>query len=307
MDKNERLALSRQRSTGAVITDGYQLFFNNIWSVIKRTWVLAIVYALVFGFTGYYFCVNLLPKMITGDGLLLSPKALWPEIGIFAVYVFFFLLMAVLIASKIIKLFKEHRQEGVISVHINWKQLVIPTTNRRLLLIVAWLLLAIIVSVALIWGTSAAMVAVTGVDGFFSSLPVMLVVALVVIVLICALLLFGYTLMKNALDGPLAFYPPVKGYRKGFYHEGLLFCVMLTTGIVTLLLTILFEAPAIYMLVAHVEAQKSVLLGDPNGLPDNIALLTFLAFAFSGFFQAYIHISTLFPLYYTYGKIELKY
>ena len=26
MDKNERLALSRQRSTGAVIADGYQLF-----------------------------------------------------------------------------------------------------------------------------------------------------------------------------------------------------------------------------------------------------------------------------------------
>ena len=307
MDKNERLALSRQRNTGAVITDGYQLFFNNIWSVIKRTWVLAIVYALVFGLMGYYFCQSLLPKMMTADGLQLSPSALWPQVGIFGAYVFFFLLMAVLIASKIIKLFREHRKEGSISVHLNWKQLLTPSINRRLLLIVAWLAVAVIVSMALVWGASAGIVALTGAEGLFSSVPAMLIVALIVIALMVALLPFGYTLMKNAMDGPLAFYPPVKGYRKGFYHEGMLFCVMLTTGIVTLLLTILFEAPAIYMLVAHVEAQKSVLQGDPSGLPGSIAVLTFLAFAFSGVFQAYIHISTLFPLYYTYGKIELKY
>ena len=227
METNERLLLTRQRSTGAVISDGYKLFFANIWTIIKRTWILAIVYAIVCGLIGCHACMNMLPKMMTTDGMHLKMSDMWGEIGILTAYELLFLLMAVLIISQVLSMFREHMANGTITCHSVWKQVV-----------------------------------------------------------------------------PLKVKP--KGFRKVFRHLGLIFAVLLVTFIISLIACLLMEAPALYITEAHIEAQKSMAIGDPNGLPASIGVLTFLSFAISGFFQAYIHTSALFPFYYAYGKIKFN-
>ena len=304
METNERLSFDRQRTTGGVITDGYHLFFSNIWTVIKRLWILAAVYALACGLIGYHVCNNMLPKMMTPEGLQPNLSDMWTEVGILAAYELFFLMMVVLMLSQVINMFQEHRQHNSITCRSIWPPLLHQHINRRMVIIVGWMLLISVVASAVTKGAAWGMTAVTGTDSVMHSIPSLLVVALVALLLTVALLPFSYTLMKNAIEGPLSFKLPVKGYAKAFAHEGMLFAVLLTTAIISLIVTVLMEAPALYITQAHVEAQHSVALGDPNGLPSSIGVLTFLAFAFSGFFQAFIHTSVLFPFYYAYAKIE---
>lgn len=303
METNERLSIQRKRITGGVITDGYMLFFNNIWTIIKRTWILAAAYALTCGLIGNYALSNMLPKMMTPDGLQPRLSDLWPEIGFMAIYVLFFLLMVVLMVSQVINMLQEHKEHNTITCHSIWKQILHQKINRRMVLVVAWLMVMLVLTCAVTEGTAWGMNMLTGTDSIMQSLPSLLIVVLVLLLLIVALLPFSYTLMKSAIEGPLPIKPPLKGYGKAFQHEGMLFTVLLTTAIITAVCTLLLEAPAFYVTVAHIEAQKSVAIGDPNGLPGSIGLMTFLAFAVSGFFQAYIHISTIFPFYYAYGKI----
>lgn len=304
MEKNERLALSRQRNTGAVISDGYNLFFSNIWTIIKRVWILAIVYALVCGLIGNYALMNMLPKMMKPDGIHASLSELWPEAGILAAYELFFLLMVVLIMSQVITMFQEHKQHNTISCRSIWKQLLHQRINRRMVLIITWMLVGMALTAIVTAGAAWGMKALTGAESIMGSLPCLLVVVLVLLLIMVALLPFSYTLMRSAIDGPMPFTPPTKGYGKAMGHEGLLFAVLLTTGIITLVCTLVLEAPAFYVTLAHIEAQKSVAIGDAYGFPDNIKLLTFTAFTFSGVMQAFIHISMLFPYYYVYGKIK---
>lgn len=304
METNERLSITRKRSAGAVISDGYKLFFNNIWTIIKRIWILAIIYGVACGLIGNHVCTNMLPKMMTPDGLQPKLSDLWTEVGILAAYELFFLLMVVLILSQVVNMFQEHKQNSTITCRSVWNPLLHQHINRRMVIIVAWLLVMLALASAITKATAWGMTALTGTDSIMQSLPSMLIVVLVVLLLTVVLLPFSYTLMKNAIEGPLSFKLPMKGYGKAFSHEGMLFAVLLTTGIITLIATALLEAPAFYVTVAHVEAQKSVAIGDPNGLPSSIGLLTFLSYAFSGFFQAFIHTSILFPFYYAYGKMN---
>jgi hypothetical protein len=52
------------------------------------------------------------------------------------------------------------------------------------------------------------------------------------------------------------------------------------------------------------QAQAGILMGDPLGMPSYMGWLAFLVFTLSGFIEAYVILSLLFPLYYMAGTIE---
>ena len=108
----------------------------------------------------------------------------------------------------------------------------------------------------------------------------------------------------KGICNPRLLVPPFQGYARGLRHWGLLFAVLFVVYIFTELLTLVCELPAVIIAIANSEAYAGLALGDPLGLPEHIVPWTYCVFALAGFIQAYVHLSTLFPLYYAYGSIE---
>ena len=106
------------------------------------------------------------------------------------------------------------------------------------------------------------------------------------------------------IDGKIQIAPPVRGYGRGLRHWGLLFATVFVVCLFTGLLTLVCELPAVIMATANTMAYVGLATGDPLGMPENMVPLTYVVFFVAGFIQAYVHLSTLYPIYYAYGSIE---
>lgn len=86
------------------------------------------------------------------------------------------------------------------------------------------------------------------------------------------------------------------------HQLGALIVVTLVTALVTLVASAILELPALILSTANMQAQVGLAAGDAVDLPENFAWINFATFSFCGLLQAYIHLSTLFPLYYVWGN-----
>lgn len=114
---------------------------------------------------------------------------------------------------------------------------------------------------------------------------------------------------------PGLWYPKVlcKSFRwlikPGFRYMGLFFATLLITLIITTFITLFCELPAVIIAIANIKAYTGAAMGDPLGMPDYLPRMTFAAFFIAGFVQAYVHLASIFPLYYAFGSantIELE-
>ena len=64
--------------------------------------------------------------------------------------------------------------------------------------------------------------------------------------------------------------------------------------------------PGVIITIANVKAYIGALEGDPLGMPDYLPTLSFIAFTIAGFIQAFVHLWSVFPLYYTIDTIKQK-
>ena len=133
----------------------------------------------------------------------------------------------------------------------------------------------------------------------------MVTLSVVALLLLTAALPLTYSVVSSIVFKKKSdWMSPVKDYGKGFHHWGKLFAITLVVGIITLLLTFIGQLPNHVLTIAHLLAQAGHAQGDPLGMPDNIGLINFGIFTLTGFIQAYIHISTIFPFYYAVGGQE---
>ena len=68
--------------------------------------------------------------------------------------------------------------------------------------------------------------------------------------------------------------------------------------LVVLVLTVILQLPAVILGLANVEAQVGLAAGDAVDMPENLWLINVATFSVCSLLQAYIHLGTLFPLYY---------
>jgi len=90
------------------------------------------------------------------------------------------------------------------------------------------------------------------------------------------------------------------------HHTGAFISVCLVMLLVVLIATVLFMLPAVVMAIANIEAATGTAAGDAVEMPDNLFWMNFATFGICGLLQAYIHLSTLFPLYYLWGNEKMK-
>ena len=87
---------------------------------------------------------------------------------------------------------------------------------------------------------------------------------------------------------------------------GALVTVGLLMTLLMLVSSVIFQLPALILTIANVEAQQGLAAGDAVDMPENLWLINFATFAVCGLLQAYIHLATLFPLYYIWGNTNPK-
>ena len=90
------------------------------------------------------------------------------------------------------------------------------------------------------------------------------------------------------------------------HQLGTLIVVSLIMLLLVIIVMLLLMMPAVIMGIANVEAAAGWAAGDEVDMPDNLFMLNFAIFSVCGFLQAYIHLTTLFPLYYIWGNVLMK-
>ena len=87
---------------------------------------------------------------------------------------------------------------------------------------------------------------------------------------------------------------------------GTLIVVSLIMMLMVAVATAVLQLPTLILATANVEAAAGMAVGDAVDMPENLFLLNFATFSACSFLQAYIHLSTLFPLYYVWGAATTK-
>lgn len=308
MEKESDLNLLHPRSMAAVIRDGYRLYMSSFKKLFRSSWIVAIVYAVAFALMMGNMVNNVVPmqtviKAFGSQAIMANPSyASTPLMTVLTTVLF--VLAAMLLAAQGFCAFGEHIENGVISRTQKWYGRFCLRQFVKMLPVVFWLLVLSIIISAVFSAVVYGILSLGVVGNIWKSIASLCLLALLFIIVMALLVPLAYTVMRAMLAPKLQLMPPIKGYARGLRHWGLLFATLFVVYIFTELLTLVCELPAVIIAIANTEAYAGLALGDPLGLPDHIVPMTYCVFTLAGFIQAYVHLSTLFPLYYAYGSIE---
>jgi len=301
MENKTELKLLHPRSLAAVISDGYRLYMSTFRSLFRSSWAVAIVFAIAFAAMMGNMVNNIIPMQVAIQSGATLPPSLWYS----AFTYLFYMLALALLAAQAVRAFREHKATGDITRPEKWYGRLCLNPFLRVLVVFVWLtLMGIIISI--VFGVVVAGILSLGIVGSIGKSIASLALLLVLVIIVCALCIpLYYTVMRALLaDGKIQLAPPVRGYSRGLRHWGLLFATVFVVYIFTGLLTLVCELPAVIMAAANMMAYVGLATGDPLGMPENMVPLTYIVFFLAGFIQAYVHLSSLYPIYYAYGSIE---
>lgn len=298
--KTKDLSLFRLRSTGAVISDGYQLYMDNFRKIFRNTWLMAVVYALAVGVFSMLWLNSLaeLALLLTLHAPMESitnsaaANAL-PLAGGFVVIT----LATLLLTAFGFSILRQHREDNCITPPARWfGQWHVKTIGRTLtagllMVIILLFMFAVIDTTAILLkghlSRTALGLLLVGETGIFALLlPVLFLLA---------------TQYIMATDNKI-----MPSGRQTFRYWGSTIIISLVVCIVIGLLSVVTELPAAVLFFANITSMSGTLLGDPSGMPDYMSWLNIVVFTLAGFIQAYIYLSALFPFYYLHGSIETQ-
>ena len=296
MEKNTKdFSLFRLRSTGAIISDGYQLYMDNFRKIFRTTWLMAVVYALVIGVFSTLW-LNILAEMtllftVHAPMESIKDSAIAHALPLAGGFVVITLAMLLLTAFGF-SILRQHREENSISIPTRWfGQCHVKTAGRTLtaglIIVIALLFMfAFIDTTAILLkghlSKTALGLLLVGETGVFALLLPMLFLTMT-----------QYIMMKG-------------NWHQALRYWGSAIIISLVVCIVIGLLSIVTELPAAVLFFANITSMSGTLLGDPSGMPDYMSWLNIIVFTLAGFIQAYIYLSALFPFYYLYGSVETQ-
>lgn len=299
MENDKQLNPLHPRTSGGCIASGYRLYTSAFRRLFRASWPVAVVYAIAMAAMSSYYISHAIPLM--GLQTIVDPdtmQRLWLRTTLISGALgFCFIIAATVLASYGFSAMREHLATGDVSRAPRWWGRLDVKTLWRTALCVLWLLL-----LSLIYGgLTTGLMMLAQRSGLTSLLIGSGVFALALMFLLLPLC---YTVYRAILAERFSPAPPLCGYLSGLGHWGLLFVVVLITGLATLLLTLITQLPALILYAANIRSQLGALQGDELGMPQGMWWLNFVVFLIGGFIQAYVHLSTLFPLYYAYGTIR---
>lgn len=290
----------KSRSASACVKAGLQLYLSKFRRIFRQTWLVALLYAVAATVSGM-ICINLLPSLILTSSNGTDDMIIGWLVSILPVTLGCGLLSIVAITLLLgygMSLLWQHATQGTILVQTGWLTFDRKTVGRTAVAMICLIVLSLITSAVLNTLAIGSMISLGTKAG--------LAIAIALIILTIVFWLpMDYIMMKYVLGRQGGFFHTLrKSYSTGLRHWGLIFVVLLITGITAMLVVLIANLPAFVLTTANVEAYQGAMTGDPLGMPSHNTLLTAITLFLTGFIQAYILLMTLFPSYYMYGSIE---
>jgi hypothetical protein len=289
------------RTTGAAIQDGYRLFTANFRTIFRSTWLIAAVYAL-FASALMTLYVNLLPtvyflRLVYAQHAEMAPSLINYYCVLAGTALLFSLVAAILTASGMSQL-SHFTKTSAFPQSAHWyacffKKAVLLRT------LTAWgiMMVVVIVYSAVCFGGIW-----FGLSSYLSPFATKLALALMALLLVLILPPLAMWMVSYILNDA-----PTPSLRQSLFptlYWGNAIIVSLIVAILTLLLTMIIDFPAFILFSANIQSQAGILQGDPANMPAYMTWMRIVVFALAGFILAFVHLSSLFPLYYLYGTTQ---
>lgn len=301
--------LFKNRSYRGVISKGLGLYFTHFRLFFKASWLMAIVFAIVFAAMETLLSIQLpaLSATIMRQELVLktalSPEVAQQYLATLGITFFLILLYAVveaLTAATVLNKLKEHHDANTMIVPKRWFAISRRMMGRTLKGYF-FTFLTVMVPVLLI------MVVVFVLHQLMPVASMTMMVVAGVLCILLGLLYFPmlYVFMKYMMNKGKSYFSLLRSsYATGLRHWGHIFTTCLIGGLIVCVLAGICCMPAIILAHAHWISQEGVLNGDPQGMPDYINSLSFITYFLTGFVLVYLCMPILLMIYYMYGSIE---
>ncbi len=281
--------LYKIRSVQACFRAAYDLFCSNFKTILQKTWIPALVLALVTGLIDLIY-VNTLPFLAAGEQgfnkTLMAYGAIL-IVGVVATGI------SVWLFGKFLGLLNGRSYKD------NWPRLLrLVGISIVITCAFAFIILLIAVPTLFLYGTSSAP------RSFFLSLAVVCVLYLAGLI---ALVPTSYSSMKYLMEPEQKAWSVLgKPYLKGWHYWGFLFLCGFLFFIIYSLIMSLVHMPMSILLLAKIISMKGVAMGDTAGLPVFFSANIYVFSAACYFIWAYMLMWMTTLLYYVYGSIEAK-
>lgn len=279
----------KSRSYGACINSAYRVIKDNFKSIIKKTWIVALIYSFV---GGAFMMFNIPDKYIHDIGMKnVGITELLFMITIACLFIIYFIFYALICKP----LNQEKTSWNIIrSVKINLSFLIISIIVSGILVI---LLNAF---------HSPLYKYIANNQYSYIVMAVAVLVLIFLLLLVVGLPLF-YSSMKYMMDKDCALLHAIyTGYIKGIRHFGFIFITMFVVGIILGVICLFTITPFIIILLAQITSQFGALEGDELGTPEYFHLLLYVVSVISCFILLYINVMWIYVSFYVYGSIETQ-
>lgn len=309
METSTEATAMKSNSTVASIKLGYQLFAANFKKLFKASWSFALLFGVVCAVIGPILSIKMPAILTQALANPASAAALGQTYtGLLVVCLLLFIVggaIEITFYSRGFSLLKGHINSGRIERPQRWLSIDKPMAWRTAKGILASLLVAIVAIALLallyIIGVRTSLIKPDAYAGIAAWAVVAVAVSLFVYIPTT------FITMKYILDDTTRYWPLFfSAYKTALRHFGYIFVVVFFVGVVFIVATYVLQLPAVILATANYEANIGTVFGDPLGMPSYIVPLTAVVFFISGFMQAYIRMSAMFPLYYMYGSIETQ-
>lgn len=309
MEKQTEASAMKSNSVGASIKLGYGLYTSHFSNTFRATWLPALLFSVCFAALGVLSVVKL-PALTTAGVQneaqlqVLGRDYVW-LLAAFGVLTVVGGLIETVFYSCGLSLLRGHKATGSMNL-CKWRPLLDRTAAWRTIKAVLSILLLHAIPVVLLslW-YAFKLRHVLAAPGSHYVWTVFTVIAGVIFALALTPTLFVG--MKYVLNDDERFWPLLKtDYLPAMRHLGFMLAVVISCAAIVLLATYVLQQPAVILTVANCQSSAGVANGDPSGMPSYMTALTAAIFFISGFAQAYIRLSALFPLYYMYGSIDTQ-
>ncbi|MGM9709389.1 MAG: hypothetical protein ACI3ZB_07285 [Prevotella sp.] len=261
--------LIKSRSFSSCIKAAFTTYCTNANTILRNTWLAALVNALVVGFV--ISAKNILPAQL----LLLQ------------------------IAASLLTIFTSTWLYGSLFNMLNANGL---RTNLQRVFYVTLSVSAI----SIILGFLLGFVAITAVNTA-GALPAVLAVLAMYAIIMAFLLPVCYSGIKYIMEKDTRLIDVFgKQYVVGLKSWGYLFMIVLLVGIVYAIVAIPVFSPVGSLMLAAANNSQGIAMGDPSGLPALFELRLFITASLSAFVLSYVFIWGTLAAYYAYGAIEKK-
>jgi hypothetical protein len=302
-------ALFKSRSYRGVISRGLGLYFSHFRLFLKASWLMAVIFAVVFAALEMLLSIQLpaLSATIMKQELVLK-TGLSPEIaqqylvsvGFAFLLILLFIIVEALTVGTVVNKLKEHHDTNTMTVPKRWLSISRRMMGRTLKGYV-FTILTILAPVLLL----AALVAVLHHFAPDAMMTWMIIVALCCMVLGLMTLPMLFVFMKYVMNTGKSYLSQLgASYARGLRHMGHIFTTMLIGWLIVCVLAGICCLPTIILAQAHWMSQEGFLNGDPLGMPGYITPLSFITYILTGFVLVYICMPILMIVYYMYGSIE---